>query len=266
MSTTQAKRGAPAGSTIAAEAGPTVAAPRPKKVVAVVKEQGDGPRTALIKQAVLDTAAKIFAEKGYGGTSLKDVASNMGISRAGLYYHFPTKEALLEALIEEVTVSSQRQSSAIAERAELEPEEALRIVTQTHARWILEHGTLFKVVDRSEAELPPRLLDLHSTAKRAVLDNFTRIIDRGVDRGLFKPIDARVAAFTIIGMCSWTAWWFKTGGKQSVDEVVETISAMAVSSLARSDPGGSGTDDPIAAMDHLRQGFDHLERLVRKGR
>ena len=233
---------------------------------AKTKDQADGPRSALIKRLALDTAAEIIAQKGYGGTSLKDVAAKMGISRAGLYYHFPTKETILEALIEEVTVSSQRQSSAIAARAELDVEEALRIVTQTQVRWILEHGILFKVVDRSEADLPPRLLDLHSNAKRAVLDNFTRIIDRGIDEGLFKPLDARVAAFNIIGMCSWTAWWFKASGRQTVDDVVEITSAMAVASVMRSDAYRSRSDDPLDVLGGLRQGMDHLERLMKKER
>ncbi|MGE4482963.1 TetR/AcrR family transcriptional regulator [Acidocella sp.] len=227
-------------------------------------DQSNGARTALIKQSALDTAARIFAEKGYRGTSLRDVADGLGISRPGLYYHFPSKEKLIEALVEEVTVSSQRQSSAIAERSELEPAEALRLVTQSHAKWILEHRLLFKVVDRSESELPARLLGVHSTAKRAVLENFTKIIDRGIDRGLFRPINARVAAFSIIGMCSWTAWWFKPDGKLVVEEIVQTLGDMALASVLRRDPYRERSADPIDGLRILREDIDHLERLIQK--
>lgn len=227
-------------------------------------DQPDSARSTLIKRSALDAAAKIFAEKGYKGTSLQHVADSLGISRPGLYYHFPSKETLIEALVEEVTVSSQRQSGAIAQRAELEPEEALRLVTHAHAKWILEHGTLFKVVDRSEGELPPRLLRLHSGAKRAVLDNFTRIIDRGIDQGLFRPIDPRVAAFSIIGMCSWTAWWFKTDGRQSVDDVATILSEMALASVVRSDAHRERSDNPLDGLRILREDIDHLERLMQK--
>lgn len=238
---------------------PAEAAPR-----GTPTEQQDGARSALFKQSVLAAAAKIFAQKGYRGTSIQDVADSLGVSRPSLYYHFANKETLIEALVEEVTVSSQRQSSAIAERAELEPQEALRLVTHAHAKWILEHGILFKVVDRSESELPPHLMQLHSSAKRAVLDNFTRIIDRGIDEGLFRPVDARVAAFSIIGMCSWTAWWFKAEGKQSVEMVAATLGEMALSALLRRDAHRERSANPQDALQILREDIDHLSLLLKK--
>ena len=62
-------------------------------------------RTEVLRRAILDTAANLFAEKGYLGTNLRAIADAMGMSRPGLYYHFPNKEKLLEAIIEELTMS-----------------------------------------------------------------------------------------------------------------------------------------------------------------
>lgn len=241
-----------------------VARKRGGKPPSAPEPAGDGKRAELLKRSVLDAAARLFAEKGYGGTNLQDIADALGMSRPGLYYYFSSKEKILEALVEEVTISSQRQSSAIAERSELEPEAALRLVATTHARWILDHGILFQVIDRSESELPPHLWERNQEAKRTLLDNFTKIIDRGVDQGRFRPVDARVSAFSIIGMCAWTAWWFKPQGRLSMQEVAEAVGDMAVGALLRPDSYRDRSESPVDAIRILRQDMDHLERLVLK--
>ncbi len=229
---------------------------------AVAGDDLDGPRALLIRRSVLDMATRLFAERGYGGTSLLDVATALGISRTALYYYFSSKEKMLEALVEEVTFSSERQSSAIADREDLGPEAALRLVVSTHARWLLEHGLQFRVIDRTDSELPAHLSERHQLAKRVVLDNFTRIIDRGVEHGCFRPVNARIAAFAIIGMCSWTAWWFKPDGRSSIEEVAELIGNMGADSLLRIDAHRDRSNNPAAAMRILKEDLAHLERLV----
>jgi AcrR family transcriptional regulator len=59
-------------------------------------KNADGQRT---RQAILDAALELFAEKGYFGTSLRDVAAAVGVRESALYNYFPGKEALFEALI-----------------------------------------------------------------------------------------------------------------------------------------------------------------------
>ncbi|HEY0500324.1 MAG TPA: helix-turn-helix domain-containing protein [Kutzneria sp.] len=51
------------------------------------------------RQAVLDTARRLFAERGYDGTSLQLIADTMGVQKANVYYYFRTKAAILEALL-----------------------------------------------------------------------------------------------------------------------------------------------------------------------
>src|SRR6202023_813734 len=79
-------------------------------------------RTTQLRQAMLEAAAQMFADKGYLGTNLRDIADALGMSRPGLYYHFPSKEKLLEAIIEELTLSSERDLARIAREKQGEPE------------------------------------------------------------------------------------------------------------------------------------------------
>src|SRR5258708_35843880 len=58
------------------------------------------PRWERRYREVLDTAAAVFAEKGYAGASTRDIAERLGVRQASLYYYFPSKESALGAICE----------------------------------------------------------------------------------------------------------------------------------------------------------------------
>ena len=107
-----------------------------------------------------------------------------------------------------MTVFSGLQATELAAKADFNPSDTLRQMTFNHAKWLLEHTVEFRVVDRTENDLPAATRRRHDKAKRALLDNFVRTIERGIELGHFRRVDATVAAFSILGMCNWTAWWF----------------------------------------------------------
>ena len=61
-----------------------------------------GSRASQTRQRILDSAAEVFAEHGYSGASMRDIAGRLGITKAALYYHFCSKEDLLEGLVNPV--------------------------------------------------------------------------------------------------------------------------------------------------------------------
>jgi hypothetical protein len=120
------------------------------------------------------------------------------------------------------------------------------------------------VVDRTENDLPAATRRIHDKAKRTLLDNFTRTIERGIEIGHFRSVDATVAAFSIIGMCNWTAWWFVPGGRVPLDEVAKSIADLAVAGLRRGDnvlPREFGTEE---ALRRVKDDLAHLERVIRR--
>lgn len=68
------------------------------------------------RQALLVRARKAFAERGYAATSLHDLARSLGLTKAAVYHHFPSKRALLEALLEE---GSQETEKALSQEGPL---------------------------------------------------------------------------------------------------------------------------------------------------
>lgn len=221
-------------------------------------------RKALLRQSVLDAAAKLFAERGFAGTSFQDIADALNVGRTALYYYFKSKEEILASLVEEVTVVSDRQSAMLSARTDDDPVEVLRSMVSGHVELLLSHALHFRVVDRTEVELPPDLRAVHERSKRAVLDHFTTQIARGIQQGVFRPVDARVAAFALIGMCSWTTWWFHDGGRKTAREVAGILADLAVHGLLRTDDQRKAVSDPGNLFRQLHENLDCLELLYKR--
>ena len=222
----------------------------------------NGPRRDVLTVEVLGKAAALFAARGFAATSLQDIANEIGLSRTSMYYYFPSKEALLDALIRGVT---QRTTSIFAEvegGTQRTHAERLAEAAQQLVMWVTDPHTHFKLVDRSERELPEDLGRVHRETKRRVLSRMTEMIEEGSRSGEFRAVNARVAAFAILGMCNWTAWWFSPDGDLTRKEVAEEVANLAVESVRRSEP--SETTDLHSLVTSIREKLDLIEHMGRQ--
>lgn len=184
------------------------------------------------RQHILDAASLLFIGKGFGGTNINDIAEAVGVSRTALYYYFRSKETILQALTEEVTEKAGLLARSVSSRDVLPARQALTELIVQHAGLILAHPLQFRVVERSETNLPAPYQAAAKAARRSVLADFVRVIQRGIDNGEFRPTQARVAAFSIIGMCNWCAWWFDVNKDLPADAVAQSIADFSVRGLA----------------------------------
>lgn len=222
-------------------------------------------RRRLIESEIYEQATRLFAEKGFAGTSLQDIADAMGMTRPALYYYVKNKDELLAQLVTEITQGPAESAASIAYSEELTPTEKLRALVFDTASRQAHHGARFRLVIRSEAELPPKLADAHMTAKRQVLEGYCHVVDEGIRSGEFRPGTTRTVALAAIGMSNWVAWWFRPDSQQSVEEVAEEIASLAVSMLAQPlerMPEERDRNSPAAAISLLRQDIDYLERVL----
>lgn len=218
--------------------------------------------TPYVRRAVLKAAADLFAERGFSGTNLADVAAALGMSRPGLYYHFASKEKLLEALIEEVTVSIDVQLNDLVAETERDPEDALSQVLRISTLWVLENHVLFRVLDRAEADLPAELRQRHDASKKSILGHFTKIIERGIAADKFRRVDPHVAALAIIGMRNWSAWWYNPDGRIAKQDVADTLAEMAVRSLLHPETRHAEGGDIREALRLLENDVARLRALL----
>jgi AcrR family transcriptional regulator len=220
------------------------------------------PRKDLLRKAVIDAAATLFAERGVGGVNFQDIASKLGISRPSIYYYFKSKEEILASLVEEVTVFSGNQAMQLASGTEVDIVLTIRQMVFNHARWILEHPIEFRVIDRSESDLPVTVRRIHERAKRTLLDNFTQIIKRGIEQGCLRPVDPRVTAFSLLGMCNWTAWWYDPKGRLPASDIASLVADLAVHAVAAVRSSSTAQFELSDALRLIREDVALLERVA----
>lgn len=227
--------------------------------------RGNGQRNRrgdLVENELYERAAELFAHKGYGGTTLQDIADAMGTSRTALYYYVKNKEDLLAKLVAEVSQELAATLRAIRRQPGLTPEQQLRQMTQAHLTQMVARSVRFRLLILSEQDLPPDLARTHRNAKRTIRDELATVIAEGVRSGVFRPVDEHVAAYAIIGMCNWTAFWFRDSPDHPADPVVEQIAEMALHSVRWPDEHHHAAEGPTGALARLQQELDSLKRML----
>lgn len=218
------------------------------------------PRKDLVAGELLEQAAALFAERGFAATSLQDIADAMGISRPALYYYIKSKEDLLSQLVEGMTEPIAAYVTELR-RSDLPAEEKIATFVRSTVTRIAASAARFRLLDRSEPDLPPSVLRKHEQGKRRVLEHLRGMLAEGVQSGEFRPLDERIVAFSILGTINWVAWWYHEGGGSTIDEVADEMVRMIIAGITRTDgrrpePGLKG------AFGLLREDLSHLERLL----
>jgi AcrR family transcriptional regulator len=163
-------------------------------------------RRALVEQEILDQALALFAERGFAGTTLQDVADALGMSRPALYYYVPSKDALLERLVESLSRRDARALDSIRRRS-APASERLHEMAREIATNAASNPRQSRLLSENRHHLPPALAEADIEAERSIRRSIELVIEQGIRDGEFRVVDPRTAAMSIIGMCIWTAWW-----------------------------------------------------------
>jgi AcrR family transcriptional regulator len=215
-----------------------------------------------LRNAILDTAARLFLERGTNGTSMQDIADALGVTRTAVYYYFKNKDEILVTFSERIVLAAKDFTAKLATRTDLDPVEALRQLVEHHTSLILSRPLEFRVGDREERYLPQKHRLAVLAARRAVLENFTQVIERGIKMGHLRVVDPRLAAFSLIGMCNWAAWWYKPEGRLSSREIAAIVGDLAVHSLKREDGRKLKNGNVRDSLRALREDVSFLERAL----
>jgi AcrR family transcriptional regulator len=150
---------------------------------------------------ILDTAARLFAERGFHGVSVAELGAACGISGPALYKHFPSKDAMLAEMlvrISEELLAVGRQRVAEAD----DPREALHALIGWHVDFALHNKPLIVVQDRDWASLPEEARERVRSLQRRYVDLWAdRLREVHPDLG---PKEARARAHAAFGLLNST--------------------------------------------------------------
>lgn len=220
-------------------------------------------RRELVEKEILGHAIALFAERGFAGTNLQDIADATGLTRPALYHYVSSKEDLLARLVRQVTDDVADTLLEVAGDASLSATERLRAVVRGLAQRQLTEPERFRLLIKSEAELPAELAKAYARGRRRVLKAFVDVIEEGIRADEFRPVDARSAALGVIGMCNWIAWWHRPGKGRSDAAIADQFADFAVAGLEqphRRETGGGDELEQVIGL--LRADLARLERVV----
>ena len=184
-------------------------------------------RATVNPDAVLDAALTLFAQRGYHGTALSQIADTLGVRTPSLYNHMRAKHDLLLTIVEG-TVTGVLEDFRQATAGVDDPVERLRGATLVYARRHATHRREALVVNHDTASLEEpdrsRMQGLRREHEHALRD----IIAAGKASGAFTVENPALASFAIREMCVSIARWFKDDGPLTADDVARQYTEFAL--------------------------------------
>lgn len=180
---------------------------------------------------IVDAAARVFAERGYHGTSTRDIADALGLRQASVYYYFPSKEAALESVCEHgVQGFVEIAETIVASHAS--PREKLDRLIAAHLAPIETRRDYVRVFINERRYLPLPSRRRIGKVSRRLEQLFQRVIERGIRDAEFRAgVDARVATLAILGMLNAVINWRSEELERGTAELAADFSRIVIAGL-----------------------------------
>lgn len=191
---------------------------------------------------VVDAALTLFAQRGYHGTSMKDIAEALGMRAPSLYNHVGAKQELLVEIVEATLVRLQADHEAALDGA-ADVTAALRRAVEAHVRYHARFPREVRVGNRDLPALEPASRERVLGMRRRYARSWQALLQRGRDEGRFDLLDARLTSYAILEMGIGVATWFRPDGPLSEDEVAARYGDMALRLAGSAPVLPRGTND-----------------------
>ncbi|MCZ6856987.1 MAG: TetR/AcrR family transcriptional regulator [Gemmatimonadetes bacterium] len=179
---------------------------------------------------LLTTAARVFADKGYHPTTMRDLARATGMSLAGMYHYVGGKDELL-FLIQQRCFTRVLSGAETAVSQSTEPRQRLERFIRHHVTFFAGHMSEMKVLSHEAESLQGERLGTINALKRRYVALLTNLV-QSADGALESGIDPHVASYALFGMMNWIYNWYDPTGPVSPETLSEQFSRLFLSGLA----------------------------------
>ncbi|GBF07301.1 TetR family transcriptional regulator [Deinococcus aerius] len=188
------------------------------------------------REQIHEVAGRLFSERGYHATSMRDLAGQLGMQGGSLYAHISGKEDLLVEIVQQA--ARQFDAALLPLRGEAMPaDQKLREAMERHIRVVADNMESATVFFHEWKHLSPAAY-AHVTSWRDTIDAFYRdLVAQGMGEGLFRPdLDVKMTANLILSAVNWTYTWYRPGGPLTPRDVAERYADMLLVGLRAPDP------------------------------
>jgi AcrR family transcriptional regulator len=224
-------------------------------------------------ELILRTSARIFAEKSFHSTSMRDISRQTGVSLAGLYHYCKSKEELL-FLIQDHCFGRVLERLEERLRTVSDPIEKLRIFIDNHLSFFAANMSEMKVLSHEAESLAGDLHEHVSSRKRQYTRTARKILSEvqqaaasstrapernGQPKTNSKPLDLTAATYALFGMINWIYNWYDPRGKLKVSELVDNVTRLFLHGFVARAPLSELDFAPKAALGQCSVWRSHSE-------
>jgi AcrR family transcriptional regulator len=173
-----------------------------------------------IDEQILLAALECFVEKGYHGTSVRDIAKRANISVPGLYHHFPSKMVLLERLMEQTMDALIAQTERALSGARMDPIDRFCAVLTAHVRFHCERPEESFVGNSELRSLAGELRQTIMEKRDRQQGFFDQVVKEGIEAGVFEPENEHMPALALASMCTAVSMWYRRDGPLAPEDIV----------------------------------------------
>lgn len=177
---------------------------------------------------IVTVAARLFATKGYGATSVQDIADDVGMLKGSLYHHISGKQALLEAVIQSVHDSALDRLSEASKRTG-SPLETLSWFISDHVMYNIDHLNGIRVYFQEFRSLDTASAD-RIWRDRLAYDRFVRklVMDAQMSGEADNAVDPHNTAVAILSLMNWVYQWYDPSEGVSARATAATIASQGI--------------------------------------
>jgi TetR/AcrR family transcriptional regulator, cholesterol catabolism regulator len=181
------------------------------------------------RKKIIEIATNLFAEKGYGNVTTRDIARAVETNNASLYYYFSNKEALLYEILDDTIMTGLQLLSEI-EKTDEDPKEKLRRILLVHTQAALDYNKM-KLLVHNQESLSREHSEMLDIKQKSYIRILIKVLDDIKKAGGSIDIDTTVCAFAFFGMVSWAYRWYNPEGRIKTDELSEIFHRLFTSGL-----------------------------------
>jgi AcrR family transcriptional regulator len=182
---------------------------------------------AYKRERILEEAVKLFYERGFTGTTLDDIAAELGVTKPFIYTHFRSKTDLLAAICSP-TIELSLDAVARAAKGPGSPRDRLYRAIVDFTEVVLSRQANIAIYFREEKNLSPDALQQINVLRKKFDRVLSKLLAEGVASGEFDVKDVSLSALAIGGMISWAYTWHRPEGRLALDDMCERMADLAL--------------------------------------
>lgn len=180
-------------------------------------------------------AYEVIASKGYNSFTIEDIANAAGLSKGGVLHYFKSKEDILIYLLEQIYMRIEGNIKRRAEKYRT-PERKMKALIISYIATAKRNPAFYTVMVDFWAQIPvnERIKAINSKIYERMSGEIKRIIDMGIEEGVFRPVNSTEAAYAIIAMVMNTAiQWTFNQELYNIDHVARACMGMVLDYLKK---------------------------------